>query len=468
MKSIHPSLIVVLSALLVLPGLVFIALRLALPGDASNPVVDFQGMKSGELVVKTQSLNPQGLLNGDIVTAIQGRAVDQYIEDLISPQRSEGPANRIEYTVLRGERILKLDVTLTAFPLSRILKESWSIYIYMIYLELVSLFVFILRPRLAAVQLFFVVSNVLFSSGLVFFLSLGVDTLLSHWMVILYVWGAVALFGLMLAGLVHLSLIFPKRHPLLVRHPGWVVWIYLGVWIPMFLYLAVRWAAIVSPVGRLALLVQGSMLMEVVYFPLLLLSTFSSYRTGNLKEKRQLRWLMWALVISLVPYLVFTVLPSILRLPNYLPLPVLGVLWCAVPTSFAIAVLHERLFDIDVIIRRTLIYSALTVTLAAIYFTSIVLLQAFFQVFTGQHQSPLATVLSTLMIAALFNPLRGRIQADIDRRFYRRKYDAEKMLEAFALTVSNEVELEKLTEGLLDLVEETMESQNFSFWIWKS
>jgi hypothetical protein len=178
--------------------------------------------------------------------------------------------------------------------------------------------------------------------------------------------------------------------------------------------------------------------------------------------------MMWSLVISLVPYLVFTVIPSLLGMNFQLANPLLGLLWCTVPTSFAIAVLRERLFDIDVIIHRTLIYSALTVTLGAIYFFSILLLQGIFQVFTGQHQPPLATVLSTLMIAALFTPLRRRIQNDIDRRFYRRKYDAEKMLKAFGLTVRNEVELEKLTERLLDVVEETMEPQSLSLWIGKS
>jgi two-component system NarL family sensor kinase len=178
----------------------------------------------------------------------------------------------------------------------------------------------------------------------------------------------VVLYGFILATLVHMSLIFPKRHPLLLRRPDWVLWIYLGVWLPMLLYLAVRWTAIVSPAGRLALVVQGTTLMSAVYFPLLLLSTYSSYRTGSAREKRQLRWLMWGLVISLVPYLVFTVLPSLLGLNFHLTNPPLGLLWCTVPTSFAIAVLRERLFDIDVIIRRTLIYTVLTVTLGVIYF----------------------------------------------------------------------------------------------------
>jgi hypothetical protein len=328
--------------------------------------------------------------------------------------------------------------------------------------------VFILRPRLAAAQLFFVVSSVLFSSGLVFFLGLRVDDLLNRWLVILYLWGAVALYGFMLAALVHMSLVFPKTHPILIRHPRWLLLIYLGVWLPYIAYVAARWLAIGSPAARLALIVQGTTIMSAVYFPLLLLSTFSSYRTGNDREKRQIRWIMWSLMISLIPYLVFTVLPSLFGVKFQLATPLLGILWCTVPTSFAIAVLHERLFDIDIIIRRTLIYSALTVILGAVYIFSILLLQGLFQVFTGQLQSPLATVLTTLMIAALFNPLRRRIQDDIDRRFYRRKYDTEKILNEFTHQLRNEVGMEKITEDLLNTVEATMQPQNLSLWILKS
>lgn len=468
MKNLHPSLVAVLAVLMLLPGLVFIGLRLTLPGDASSPMVDFLWIQSGELAVQPVSPDSQGLQIGDIVTAIQDRAIDQYILGLFSPQGSIEHADKIQYTVLRGDLTLQVVSPMTVFSLSQVFKENWSIYIYLIFLEFVSLLVFILRPRVAAAQLFFVVSNILISSGLIFFLGLKVDDLLYRWLVILYLWGAVALYGFMLAALVHLALIFPKTNPILIQHPRLLLLIYLGVWLPFLSYIAARWLAIASPAARLALIVQGTTLMSALYFPLLLLSTFSSYHTGNEREKRQIRWIMWSLMISLITYLVFTVLPSLLGVKFQLPTSLLGLLWCTVPASFAIAVLHERLFDIDVIIRRTLIYSALTVTLGAVYSVSILLLQGLFQVLTGKYQSPLATVLSTLMIAALFNPLRRLIQNDIDRRFYRRKYDAEKILNEFALQLRNEVDMEKITEELLNAVDDTMEPQNLSLWIGKS
>jgi hypothetical protein len=468
LKNPSPILVLVLAVLLLLPGLAYFSLRLTLPGDASSPMVDFLQVEPAGLAVRPGTPGTHSLQTGDIVTAIQGRGIDQTIRDLLSPGGSTGRVDVIRYTVRRGDQTIRVETPLAAFSLLQLVKDNWSIYIYMIYLELVSLVVFVLRPRLAAAQLFFVVSNMLLSSGLPFFLGLRVDDLLYPWLVILYMWGAVVLFGFLLAALVHQSLIFPKPHPLLTRHPRWLLLIYMGVWLPIMVYSAVRWPANSSPTARLVLIIQGTTLMAAVYFPVLLLTTFSNYRTGNGRERRQIRWILWSLMISLIPYLVFTVLPSLFGLKLQLATPVLGILWCTVPTSFAISVLHERLFDIDVIIRRTLIYSALTVTLGAVYFFGILLLQGFFQVLTGRYQSPLATVLSTLMIALLFSPLRKRIQNDIDRRFYRRRYDADKILKEFAIKLRNEVDMEEISEDLINAVKETMEPQAYFLWIRRS
>lgn len=468
MKSLSPRLVVILSVLLLLPGLVYFTLRLALPGDASQPEIDFFHIRPGELAVRPLAPVPGGLRTGDIVTAIQGKPVDWRIQNLFSRQIPPEPTGRIHYTLLRDGRALQLDAPVTAFSLSHTLEANWSLYLYFIYLELVSLVVFLLRPRLVAAQLFFVASSILFSSGLVYFLSLRVDDLLHPWLVILYFIGAVAFYGLLLAALVHFSLVFPNPHPVLIRHPRVMLPVYLGVWLPIPVYAAAYWPVIASPAAFLVVLIKSTTIMSAIYFPLLLLFTYTCYRASNEGDKRRIRWIVWGMMISLVPYLAFSVVPSLIGLNVQLATSFLGILWCSVPTSFAIAVLHERLFDIDLIIRRTLVYSALTITLGAVYFVSIVLLHGLFQAITGQDQPPLATVLSTLIIAALFNPLRRRIQNDIDRRFYRRKYDAEKMLKAFGLKLRNEVELEKITQALLDVVDDTLEPEDLSLWVWRA
>jgi K+-sensing histidine kinase KdpD len=135
------------------------------------------------------------------------------------------------------------------------------------------------------------------------------------------------------------------------------------------------------------------------------------------------------------------------------------------PLAIGVAVLRYRLWDIDLLIRRTLVYSILTVILTLIYFGSVVSLQELSQLITRQQESPVATVLSTLAIAALFSPLRRRIQARVDHRFYRQKYNAEQVLANFSTTLREEVNLEQLTDSILEVVRETMQPIHVSLWL---
>ncbi len=179
------------------------------------------------------------------------------------------------------------------------------------------------------------------------------------------------------------------------------------------------------------------------------------------EERQQIKWLLYAVCVLVVGIMGAAFLPSPLSEVFWL-VTLLG--FAAMPVAVGVAILRYRLYEIDFLINRTLVYGSLTATLVALYFGGIVLLQRAFVALTGE-KSTLAVVASTLLIAALFNPLRRRIQGFIDRRFYRRKYDARKTLEAFSAKLRDETDLEALNDELVRVVLETMQPAHVSLWL---
>jgi len=204
-------------------------------------------------------------------------------------------------------------------------------------------------------------------------------------------------------------------------------------------------------------------------FATILLSALSlvvRYRRASGVERQQLKWVALAAVVTIL----FTAAQL-----SWLNVVLSKLLWNLLETAqqivlyaaVGVAILRHRLYDIDVVINRTLVYLSLTATLVALYFGGIVLVQTTLRTLTGQESS-LAVVASTLVIAALFNPLRRRIQSFIDRRFYRRKYDARKTLEAFSARLRDETDLQALNGELTRVVRETMQPAHVSLWLRES
>jgi hypothetical protein len=250
-----------------------------------------------------------------------------------------------------------------------------------------------------------------------------------------------------------------------------------GRFVPAWL----RWFTISA--SLLGLMVLSSLvriwpnLPAIVFLPIaavgLLSQVYCYWRVSNPIQRQQTKWVLIGLTVNLIGLLLWVMLGSLtatglpeLRLIG-IPIPITylySLVALVFPMTIAFSILRYRLWDIDVIIRRTLFYGALSMLLVAVYFSSVVLLQQAFRALTGQD-SPVAFVISTLVIAALFNPLRARVQEAIDRRFYRRKYDAQQALAAFATASRDEVDLECLQMELVSIVKETMQPEQISLWL---
>jgi hypothetical protein len=186
-------------------------------------------------------------------------------------------------------------------------------------------------------------------------------------------------------------------------------------------------------------------------------------RSGSL-ERQQIKWLAFAALA--VPVWFLTNAPIEAAVPNLFQVVDALIFSALIPVAAGVAILRYRLYDIDVVINRALVYGSLTALLALVYFGGVATTQALFRALTGQEQQPqLAVVISTLVIAALFTPLRRRIQGFIDMRFYRRKYDARKTLETFSAKLRDETDLEALNSELVGVVRETMQPAHVSLWL---
>jgi len=209
----------------------------------------------------------------------------------------------------------------------------------------------------------------------------------------------------------------------------------------------------------------GLMIYLVAYLAVMiiaLVTLYLRYRSGDERLRLQIRWLGWLLgvgiLLGVIPFerLFGTQVAYWLLLITY-------IFWQSFLTlGIGIAILRHNLWGVDIVIRKTLVYAALTALLALFYFGSVVLLQRLFGALTGVEQSPLAVVISTLAIAALFTPLRRRVQDGIDRRFYRKKYDAQRVLAAFAVTARDETDLDALLAELACVVDNTLQPEHVS------
>lgn len=252
--------------------------------------------------------------------------------------------------------------------------------------------------------------------------------------------------------------------------PWWTRWVAIAwvlLQIPEFFFPA----SPLNPIGLPPLLQAAGFLGFVL--SVVVAQTYRYRRVSSPAQRQQTKWVVFGVAIALTGFLALTFLtplivpsaqPLSFSVPSFLAITYAVML--LVPLSLAIAILRHQLYDIDLLINRTLVYGSLTGILFAIYFVSVISVQALIEGVTGiRQESALAIVASTLLTVALIQPLRRRIQRGIDRRFYRRRYDAARTLERLASTLRQEVDLQALSDQLLHVVRDTMQPTHLSLWL---
>ena len=227
----------------------------------------------------------------------------------------------------------------------------------------------------------------------------------------------------------------------------------------------------VGSAGGLRTLADVSLLVLIA--PLMLVSALSLFvrlRGSSGIERQQIKWFAYAATLLAAELVIVNALDTLFgralnrELAELVPFVVFLVVLSGIPVAMGVAILRYRLYDIDIIINRTLVYGSLTASLVLVYLGGVVSLQYAFRTLTG-GESQIAIVASTLAIAALFSPLRRRIQGFIDRRFYRRRYDAARTLEAFSAKLHDETDLDSLSGDLVGVVHETVQPEHASLWL---
>lgn len=444
---------------------------LVLRQPSEGCIVDHPGGLS-QIVRACYGERPTPLRPGDGLIAAGGAALvvgeDEFSAQAARPAGWVAGAT-IDYTVRRGRETLALPVPIDPLPWAGVVQlfaysATADAGDYVLYVGF--LLIFLLAPQSVAARALFVcfgahfaVTKLGWAGGAVIgasvfqpgWLRVPVFFLTSFWVWVYW------------PSLLLLVLSFPRQVWPVAHAPRLVTALIYAV--PTAAALFTLATNNPLPYGVVLFSQMGLLLVAFVIVPI---HTF--LRVRDRAVRAQTGWLLLSLGVNLVPVVIFY---SISRLDpdlferSYGPFvtSIIAPLFTALtPLSLGIAITRYRLFDIDIIIRRTLVYAVLTLTLAGAYLLGVVGLQALFVRFTGQESS-LAVVASTLVIAALFQPLRTRVQAFIDRRFFRRKYDAQQVLAAFAQRAQQEADLDTVSADLLGTVQEALEPEAATLWL---
>ncbi len=473
-----PRLSLYLALLIIALSFAQLLYRLWLPTDGWSYTRGATGAGASMRLERSISGLPTNLRAGDILLAVDGQPVAQMVESALAldPRRPLRwrVGETVSYTVERYFLAREVPVQLVRLPAGKVLlsvARGWLLNPAPLLMLLIAFFVYFRDSSSSPARLLLLFSAAVFASD-------GVSQAVSGSNVLnpaelfhpAAYWPAQVMNSLVWPFLIgpvfiHLLLSFPAPRALLRRYR-------FGILALMYAAMPLLTIAIAAATGGQALkfwMAWNSFSFYLFVLVLLAAIAIMAYTlrfTRDPAGRAQARWLASGAILTSLGALMGSVvlLLGLSGVNLLLAWTATRLLMLAFPVAVAIAILRYRLFEIDIIIRNTVVYGVLSALLAGIYVASVVMLQSVFRLLTGQS-SPVAIVLSTLTIAALFVPLRRRVQAILDRRMYHRKYDAERTISSFSAAVRDEVDLDEISARVVGVVEETMQPAGVSLWL---
>jgi hypothetical protein len=437
--------------------------RLTLPTDGWAFIHGDVGGPDQDRPIYTSNLlgEPSPILPGDKLLGVEGISFEELSDRALrfqAVQLSNWQAGEsVRYTVERDGQALELDVPLYRWTAGVVLRLALRDLGLLASLPLVitGWFVFLRRPgERAAYPLLLFSTSLLVVSISTTVTGVGLPELVTSNILLVATFFSNLIWAfVMFPSLLLLTLTFPRPKWFVKRYPRSTVVVLYGF--------VVTLVALFGPIAMIGwLTVLGMALLSVVALG------HSLVTVSDPVGRAQTRWAVTGLAVMVIGFIlpVLGGLGLVPAPPEWVELIWFPVLLTVATLGFAIAILRYRLFDIDIIINRTLVYAVLTALLLGTYSVSVVTLQSIFRALTGQDSS-LTIVISTLLVAALFQPLRTRVQRFIDRRFYRRRYNAAQTLTEFGARVRNEIDLTTVVDELVTVTRDTMQPATISVWL---
>lgn len=385
--------------------------RATIPADSVDAVIGTSARVDDGVEVTSELPLPPGIRPGDVVTHVDGERI------VALPELDARVGDEVVYRVRRSGETVDVPVTLGRYPVAAALEVQWATVVLVGSVVIVAAFVFWRRPDDPAARALILVAGfiVCAATARVFGLQV-IDVAGPGWWI--YLAGVVA-YASLWAALLHFALVFPEPRPAVVRRPA-LLWSVYAVPLGLHaVYLLGTLPAASTPLERRGLVGSTTQLSGYV-FPVLIVAAFVlAYRhASSLTARRQLRWVMAWFVLSAALYLGLWKLPMTLAGHSLVEPSLRSLVFLPLPVALAVAVLRFRLFDIEIVVRRSLVYGALTISVVAIYAAAVGLLSRVFQ-----QRSALVSLAATGLVAVLFSPLRDRMQRGVSRMVYGERDD---------------------------------------------